>query len=130
MLLGLTRPDRGSVSLLDRPPTQAVADGLVAAMLQAGALIRDVTPRELLTLMASLHPSSLGVRETLELTGLSEIADRLVAAMLQAGALIRDVTPRELLTLMASLHPNSLGVQETLELTGLGEIADRRTHKL
>jgi len=76
MLLGLTRPGRGSVSLLDRPPTQAVADGLVAAMLQAGALIRDVTPRELLTLMASLHPTSLGVQETLELTGLGEIADR------------------------------------------------------
>jgi ABC-2 type transport system ATP-binding protein len=76
MLLGLTRPDRGTISLLDRPPAQAVADGLVAAMLQAGALIRDVTPRELLTLMASLHPNSLGVQDTLELTGLSEIADR------------------------------------------------------
>ncbi len=76
MLLGLTRPDRGSVSLLGRPPAKAVSDGLVAAMLQAGALIREVTPRELLTLMASLHPNSLGVRETLELTGLSEIADR------------------------------------------------------
>jgi len=76
MLLGLTRPDRGTISLLDRPPAQAVGDGLVAAMLQAGALIRDVTPRELLTLMASLHRNSLGVQETLELTGLSEIADR------------------------------------------------------
>ena len=76
MLLGLTRPDRGSVSLFDRPPAQAVADGLVAAMLQAGALIRDVTPRELLTMMAALHPNSLGVEETLELTGLTEIADR------------------------------------------------------
>ena len=76
MLLGLTRPDRGIMSLLDRPPAQAVADGLVSAMLQAGALIRDVTPRELLTMMASLHPNSLGVQETLELTGLTEIADR------------------------------------------------------
>lgn len=76
ILLGLTRPDRGSVSLLHRPPAQAVADGLVAAMLQAGALIRDVTPRELLTVMAALHPNSLGVQETLALTGLTEIADR------------------------------------------------------
>jgi len=76
MLLGLTRPDRGSVSLLDRPPTQAVAGGLVSAMLQAGALIRDVTPRELLRMMAALHPNSLGVEQTLALTGLTEIADR------------------------------------------------------
>jgi ABC-2 type transport system ATP-binding protein len=76
ILLGLIRPDRGTVSLLGRPPAQAVADGLVAAMLQAGALIRDVTPRELLTLMAALHPNSLGVQETLELTSLTGIADR------------------------------------------------------
>ncbi|MGB8878494.1 MAG: ABC transporter ATP-binding protein, partial [Solirubrobacteraceae bacterium] len=76
MLLGLTRPDRGSVSLLNRPPAKAVADGLVAAMLQTGALIRDVTPRELLTMMAALHPNSLGVQETLALTDLTEIADR------------------------------------------------------
>jgi ABC-2 type transport system ATP-binding protein len=76
ILLGLIRPDHGAVSLLGRLPAQAVGDGLVAAMLQTGALIRDVTPRELLRLMASLHPNSLGVRETLELTGLTEIADR------------------------------------------------------
>ena len=76
MMLGLARPDRGTVSLLHRPPGRAVADGLVAAMLQAGALIRDVTPRELLTMMAALHPNSLGIEQTLELTGLTEIADR------------------------------------------------------
>ena len=76
MMLGLTRPDRGTVSLLRPAPGRAVADGLVAAMLQAGALIRDVTPRELLTMMAALHPNSLGMQQTLELTGLTEIADR------------------------------------------------------
>ena len=76
MMLGLTRPDRGTVSLFERPPGRAVTDGLVAAMLQAGALIRDVTPRELLTMMAALHPNSLGIEQTLELTGLTEIADR------------------------------------------------------
>jgi ABC-2 type transport system ATP-binding protein len=76
MMLGLARPDRGTVSLFARPPGRAVSDGLVAAMLQAGALIRDVTPRELLMMMAALHPNSFGIQETLELTGLSEIADR------------------------------------------------------
>ena len=48
MLLGLTAPDHGSVSLFGRGPGQAVSDGLIGAMLQVGALIRDVTPRELL----------------------------------------------------------------------------------
>ena len=45
-------------------------------MLQAGALIRDVTPRELLTMMASLHPDPLAVADALGLTGPTEIADR------------------------------------------------------
>jgi ABC-2 type transport system ATP-binding protein len=40
MLLGLTQPDRGSVSLLGRTGRDAVEEGLVGAMLQTGALIR------------------------------------------------------------------------------------------
>ncbi len=76
MLLGLIAPDGGTVSLFGRSPARAIAGGQIGAMLQVGALIRDVTPRELLTVMAALHPNSLGVQETLELTGLSEIADR------------------------------------------------------
>src|SRR6185312_13041253 len=43
MLLGLISPDRGTVSLLGGPPSEAIAAGLVGAMLQAGALVRDVT---------------------------------------------------------------------------------------
>ncbi len=76
MLLGLTAPDSGSVSVFGRAPGQAVADGLIGAMLQVGALIRDVTPRELLEMMASLYPSALDVEDVLHLVGITEIADR------------------------------------------------------
>jgi ABC-2 type transport system ATP-binding protein len=76
MLLGLTRPDRGSVSVLGRTPREAVDAGLVGAMLQTGALVRDVTVRELVVMMASLYPHSLGVDEALELAGIAEIAHR------------------------------------------------------
>ena len=76
MVLGLTAPDSGTVSLLGGPPKQAVAGGLVGVMLQAGALVRDVTVRELLTMMAALHSHPLGVGEALELAGLADIADR------------------------------------------------------
>ena len=76
MLLGLLRPDSGVVSLLGGSPQQAVADGLVGAMLQTGALMRGVTPRELLAMMASLYPEPLEVEEALELVGVTEIADR------------------------------------------------------
>src|SRR5579883_3177462 len=39
MILGLVRPDAGAVSVLGRTPREAVAHGLVGAMLQTGALI-------------------------------------------------------------------------------------------
>jgi len=76
MLLGLSAPDSGSISILGGPPKEAVARGMVGAMLQAGALIRDVTVRELLAMMAALHPHPLEVDETIELAGPAEIAGR------------------------------------------------------
>ncbi len=76
LLLGLTRPDRGRVSLIGRPPREAVEAGLVGAMLQAGALIRDVSARELVAMVASLYPDPLEVDEALELAGIREIAGR------------------------------------------------------
>jgi ABC-2 type transport system ATP-binding protein len=74
MLLGLARPDEGSISVLGRPPAEAVAAGLIGAMLQTGSLIRDLSVRELVTMMASLYPNPLDVDEALALTGLTEIA--------------------------------------------------------
>jgi len=76
MLLGLLAPDGGSVSVFGRSPSQAVARGMVGAMLQTGALIRDLSVRELVTMMASLYPAPLAVEEVLDLTGVSEIADQ------------------------------------------------------
>lgn len=76
MILGLSRPDGGAVSTLGRPPRKAVDDGLVGAMLQIGTLIRDVSVRELISMVASLYPEPLGVDKTLELAGIRELADR------------------------------------------------------
>jgi ABC-2 type transport system ATP-binding protein len=76
MLLGLLAPDAGTVSVFGRPPSEAVADGAVGAMLQTGALIRDLSVRELVSMMASLYPAPMDVQEVLELTGVSDIADQ------------------------------------------------------
>jgi ABC-2 type transport system ATP-binding protein len=43
-------------------------------MLQTGALIRDLSVQELISMVASLYPAPLGVSETLEATGLKDIA--------------------------------------------------------
>jgi ABC-2 type transport system ATP-binding protein len=74
MILGLAEPDSGSVAVLGGSPSAAIDAGSVGAMLQMGALIRDLSVRELVEMVASLYPAPLAVEATLELTGLSEIA--------------------------------------------------------
>jgi ABC-2 type transport system ATP-binding protein len=74
MILGLARPDGGSVSVFGRAPKEAVKQGLVGGMLQTGELIRNLTVRELLQMVASLYPRPLDVDEVLELAGLEQAA--------------------------------------------------------
>ncbi len=76
MLLGLAEPDSGSVSLFGRAPGDAIQNGAIGAMLQTGSLIRDLSVRELLTMMAALYPTPLGVDEVIELVGIGAIAER------------------------------------------------------
>ncbi len=75
MLLGLLPPDAGRVSVFGRDPEHAVAAGSVGAMLQTGGLLRDLSVRELVTMMASLYPRPLRVDEVLDRTGTSRLAD-------------------------------------------------------
>jgi ABC-2 type transport system ATP-binding protein len=76
MLLGLLPPDTGTVSVFGRSPADAVSAGAVGAMLQTGELIRELTVKELVRMLASLYPRPLDVDEVLELTGISDIGGR------------------------------------------------------
>jgi ABC-2 type transport system ATP-binding protein len=76
MLLGLLEPDAGNVAVLGLRPSAAVAGGLISGMLQTGALLRDLSVRELVAMMAALYPRPLDVDEVIELTGLEGIAGR------------------------------------------------------
>jgi ABC-2 type transport system ATP-binding protein len=76
MLLGLAEPDAGTVTLFGGAPQEAIASGRVGAMLQTGALLRDLTVRELISMMAALYPKALGVDEVLDLTGLAKTSER------------------------------------------------------
>jgi len=69
MLLGLARPDGGTVSVFGLEPAAAIAAGDVGAMLQTGSLVPDLSVRELVTMVAALYPEPLDVDGTLELTG-------------------------------------------------------------
>jgi ABC-2 type transport system ATP-binding protein len=74
MLLGLTKPDAGTVTVFGRPPQEAVAAGDIGVMLQTGSLIRDLSVRELVAMAAGLYPAPGDVDEILALVGIDAIA--------------------------------------------------------
>jgi ABC-2 type transport system ATP-binding protein len=74
MMLGLTRPDAGKVTLFGLTPAEAVAAGRIGGMLQTGSLIEYLSVRELVEVVASLYPQPLGVDHVLEATGTQAFA--------------------------------------------------------
>src|SRR3954452_17344203 len=76
MLLGLSVPDSGSVSVFGRSPAGAIDAGAVGAMLPTGSLIPALSFRELIAMVASLYEAPLGVDEVLARTGLTDAAGR------------------------------------------------------
>jgi ABC-2 type transport system ATP-binding protein len=74
MMLGLTRPDHGTISVFGVPPAKAVQAGWIGGMLQTGAPLDHLRVRELIALTASYYPRPLGVDEVLRLTGADEFA--------------------------------------------------------
>src|SRR5215211_1007204 len=76
ILLGLTRPDAGEVTVFGRQPAEAARAGQVGAMLQTAGLLSDVTVRELIELAGSLYPRSMPVDEVLRRAGIAEVARR------------------------------------------------------
>jgi ABC-2 type transport system ATP-binding protein len=79
MVLGLTTPDSGSAQVLGTHPRRAVRSGRVSAVLQTGGLLRDLTVRETVEAIASLHRVRHRVREVMERTDIARIARRKVS---------------------------------------------------
>jgi ABC-2 type transport system ATP-binding protein len=78
MILGLSRPTTGTVSVFGMPPRAAISHGLVSAVMQTGGLLKDLTVAETVRYTASLFASSESPAEVLERAGISGIADRMV----------------------------------------------------
>jgi ABC-2 type transport system ATP-binding protein len=87
LLLGLLSPGRGEVRVYGRYPSQAVADGLVGAMLQDAGLMPGVKVGELLTMVRGLYPRPLPFDELVRIAGLGSLlarrADRLSGGQAQ-----------------------------------------------
>src|SRR3954462_11195802 len=78
MILGLSRPTTGTVEVFGMQPRQAIARGLVAAVMQTGGLLKDLTVRETVQYTASLFADTKPVDEVLANAGITDIADRRV----------------------------------------------------
>ncbi|MET7373936.1 ABC transporter ATP-binding protein [Micromonospora arida] len=78
MLLGLSRPDRGTVRVLGGTPDDAVARGRVAAVLQTGGLLKDLTVGETVRMTAHFYRHTRPAAEVLARAGIADIADRVV----------------------------------------------------
>ncbi len=81
MILGLRRPDSGTILVLGASPAEAVRACRVGGMLQDGSPPDFLKVRELVTLAASYYPHPLGVDDVLRLTGTAALADRWAAKL-------------------------------------------------
>ena len=78
MILGLSQPTAGQVSVFGMQPRQAISRGLVSAVMQTGGLLKDLTVEETARYTASLFTHTRPVAEVLQRAGISDIADRRV----------------------------------------------------
>ena len=74
MVLGFTKPDEGTIKVFGGAPTEAIQKGRVAAVLQTGGLLRDITVLETLTLFGSTHQSPRPIDDVLNVAGLTDVA--------------------------------------------------------
>ncbi len=79
MVLGLTEPSTGTARVFGLRPRDAVAAGRISAVLQTGGLLRDLTVRETVVLIASMYAEHTPVEEVIERAGLTALQGRMVS---------------------------------------------------
>jgi ABC-2 type transport system ATP-binding protein len=78
IILGLSHPNAGEVTVYGMTPRKAISRGLVSAVMQTGGLLKDLTVAETVEYTASLFAQSQSPKEALAQAGISELADRKV----------------------------------------------------
>ena len=78
MVLGLSDPTVGAVRVYGMNPRDAVAHGLVAAVMQNGGLLKEYTVEETVRVVASLFAGARPIEEVLARAGLAAIRRRRV----------------------------------------------------
>lgn len=81
MMLGISRPDAGSIRIGGRSPREASRDGVIGAMLQNGALLPEETVRSMLRLLHSLHARPLPLDEVAERADVADLMGRRIGRL-------------------------------------------------
>jgi ABC-2 type transport system ATP-binding protein len=76
LLLGLLRPDTGSVQVFGEPPQSLSARRRIGAMLQTSGVPDTLTVGELIRLFRSYYPRPRSVADTVALAGVADLLDR------------------------------------------------------
>jgi ABC-2 type transport system ATP-binding protein len=76
LLLGITRPTAGSVSIFGHDPSQAAVRTRIGVMLQVAKVPETLKVREHIDLFASYYPKPLPLARTLAIAGLQDIQNR------------------------------------------------------
>ncbi|MDE1557887.1 MULTISPECIES: ABC transporter ATP-binding protein [Actinotignum] len=79
MVLGFTKPSRGTLEVLGQTPGSPALTGHIGAMLQTGGMLRDLTAAETLRFLADCLPFHLPVSDVIERAGMSDFASRKIA---------------------------------------------------
>jgi ABC-2 type transport system ATP-binding protein len=80
LVLGLSRPTTGEVTVFGLGPRAAIDGGLVSAVMQSGGLLKDLSVRDTVAYVASLFGASASVDAVLETAGIAHLAGRAVGA--------------------------------------------------
>src|SRR5690349_11130230 len=72
MMLGLIRPDAGSVAVFGEPPARAIGGGRVGSMLQDTMYLPNATVREFVELARAVYPRGSSTADVLAMAGLSD----------------------------------------------------------
>ncbi|MGN6754039.1 MAG: ABC transporter ATP-binding protein [Intrasporangium sp.] len=79
VVLGLTEPTSGTARVFGCAPRDAIRAGRVSAVLQTGGLLRDLTVRETVRMIASTYAAHTPVDEVIDRAGLASLSNRRVS---------------------------------------------------
>ncbi|WP_283133912.1 ABC transporter ATP-binding protein [Rhizohabitans arisaemae] len=76
ILLGLQRPDAGEVRVLGGPVRKAIDEGRIGVVLQEGEPLQGVSVREMIRMLADIHPHPMPLDAVLAHAQLTDLVDR------------------------------------------------------